>query len=198
MLWASKIARVLVSGILGFLTKWHLDVVPMVNHREYYKGEGGSPSLSCGEFYESLYARGSSMHQKCSNYVLTNLLFGLCRSVWIIDPLIIHLNFHFRTSARPSTHEVLWIREHTFTFSPSVVFTFGLTIESIQCKRIKHVCIDHACMCSPWHLELMCRDQFFRNNNFSAFIVGRHKNFSEEQQQKFIIILRFAATIAPH
>jgi uncharacterized protein YehS (DUF1456 family) len=23
--------------------------------------------------------------QKCSNYALTNLLFGLCRFVWIID-----------------------------------------------------------------------------------------------------------------
>jgi len=39
------------------------------------------PSLGCDEFYESVFARGSSMHQKCFNYALTNLLFGLCRSI---------------------------------------------------------------------------------------------------------------------
>ncbi len=37
-----------------------------------------SPSSNCGEFYESEFARGSSQHQKCFNYALTNLLFGLC------------------------------------------------------------------------------------------------------------------------
>jgi hypothetical protein len=34
-----------------------------------------------GESFESVFACGSSVHQKCSNYALTNLLFGLCRSV---------------------------------------------------------------------------------------------------------------------
>jgi len=34
------------------------------------------------------------MHQKCSNYALTNLLFGLCKSMWIIDPIFLHLNPH--------------------------------------------------------------------------------------------------------
>jgi len=45
-LWASKVARVLISGILGLQleslgTKWHLGVGPMSRHKEYYKGEGG-------------------------------------------------------------------------------------------------------------------------------------------------------------
>jgi hypothetical protein len=31
---------------------------------------------------------GLSVHQKCSNHALTNLLFGLCRFVWIIDMLV--------------------------------------------------------------------------------------------------------------
>jgi hypothetical protein len=30
-----------------------------------------------GESCKSMFARGSSVHQKCSNYALTNLLFGL-------------------------------------------------------------------------------------------------------------------------
>jgi hypothetical protein len=39
------------------------------------------PSLGGGESYESEFAHGSSWHQKCSNYALTNLLFGLCKSM---------------------------------------------------------------------------------------------------------------------
>jgi hypothetical protein len=52
----------------------------MARHIEYYKGEGGGfpPNLGHGE---SMFARGESVHQKCSNYALTNLLFGLCRSM---------------------------------------------------------------------------------------------------------------------
>jgi hypothetical protein len=59
----------------------------MAMHKEYYKGEGGDfpPSPNRGEFYVSIFAHGSSVHQKCSTYALTNLLFVLCKSVWIID-----------------------------------------------------------------------------------------------------------------
>jgi len=50
------------------------------------------------------------MHQKCSNYTLTNLLFGLCRSLWIIDPLFIHTSPHLGAPTHPSTPEVLWTK----------------------------------------------------------------------------------------
>ncbi len=43
------------------------------------------PSWGRGESYESMFACGSSMHQKHSNYALTTMLFGLCRSVWVIN-----------------------------------------------------------------------------------------------------------------
>jgi hypothetical protein len=46
------------------------------------------PNPNHGESYEVVFARGSSVHQKNSNFALTNLLFGLCRSVWIIDSLV--------------------------------------------------------------------------------------------------------------
>jgi hypothetical protein len=97
----------------------------MDKHKEYYKGEGGGfpSSPSYGESCESVFAHGSSVHQKCSNYKLTNLLFGLCRSVWIIGLLAIH----------PSSHpRVMWAKKHTPTPYPSVVFTFGLTLKSIE------------------------------------------------------------------
>jgi len=48
-----------------------------------------SPKCGLCEFYECMFAHGLSMHQKCSNYALTNLLFGLCKFVWIIDSLVI-------------------------------------------------------------------------------------------------------------
>jgi hypothetical protein len=38
-----------------------------------------SPNSGRSEFCESVYARDSSVHQKCFNYVLMNLLFGLCK-----------------------------------------------------------------------------------------------------------------------
>jgi hypothetical protein len=72
------------------------------------------------------------MHQKCSNYILTNLLFGLCRSVWIIDSLDIHPSPHPGASTCPSTLEMLWAKEHTSTLYPSIVFIFRLVVESIK------------------------------------------------------------------
>jgi hypothetical protein len=47
-----------------------------------------SPSSGHGESCESVFAFSSFVHQKCSNYALTNLLFDLCRSMWIIDLLV--------------------------------------------------------------------------------------------------------------
>jgi hypothetical protein len=50
-LWASKISEVLISRILKLptwesKTKCHLDVAPVANHKEYYKGEGsGFPQI---------------------------------------------------------------------------------------------------------------------------------------------------------
>jgi hypothetical protein len=46
-LWDSKVAKIPFLGILkfplgSFGTKWHLGANPMVRHRVYYKGEGGS------------------------------------------------------------------------------------------------------------------------------------------------------------
>jgi len=50
-LWASKVARVPISRILGLPlgspgTKWHLGVGLVIKHRQYYKGEGdGFPQV---------------------------------------------------------------------------------------------------------------------------------------------------------
>jgi len=69
---------------------------------------------------------------KCSNYALINFLFGLCKSMWIIDPLVIRLSLYPRVPTCPFTHEVLQARERTPTPCPSIVFTFQLIVESIK------------------------------------------------------------------
>jgi hypothetical protein len=98
--------------------------------------EGGRwwlpPSMGCGESCKYVFACGSSMHQKCSNYSLTNLLFGLCRSMRIIDLLVTRFSPHPRALTRPSSPEVLWAKERALTLYPSVVFTFELIVESIK------------------------------------------------------------------
>jgi hypothetical protein len=85
-----------------------------------------------GEFCDFVCARGEFVHQKCSNYALTNLLFGLCIPMWIIDPLITRPNPHLGTPTCPSTPRVQQVKEHIpvpFTF---VVFTFGLAFLSYE------------------------------------------------------------------
>ncbi len=44
---------------------------------------------------------------KCCNYALTNLLFSLCKSIWVIELLVNLFNPHLRAPAHLSTPEVL-------------------------------------------------------------------------------------------
>ncbi len=69
---------------------------------------------------------------KHPNYTLTNLLFGLCRSVWIIELRVNLPSPHLGALKRPFTFEMLWTKEHTPILSPSIIFTFKLVAESIK------------------------------------------------------------------
>jgi hypothetical protein len=70
-----------------------------------------------------MFAHGLSVHRKCSNYALTNLLFGLCRFMWMIDQLVTRPSPHLGALACPSTFEVLRARECTLIPYPFVIFT---------------------------------------------------------------------------
>jgi hypothetical protein len=63
---------------------------------------------------------------KCSSYALTNLLFGLCRSVWIIDAC--HSpSPHPRALACPSTPKVLRTKECAptpYSFVVSTLYSY--------------------------------------------------------------------------
>jgi len=79
-----------------------------------------------------MFVCGSSVHQKCYNYALTNLLFGLCKSMWIIDSLVTRFSPHPRAITHSSTPKMLQAKEHTPIPYPSVFFTFGFAIEYIK------------------------------------------------------------------
>jgi hypothetical protein len=90
-LWAPKVTKDPTLGISGFPlgnpeTKCHLDAGPMARHRVYYKGEGGGcPQL---RVVVSLVSQSLVLTPKVPSYAVTNLLFGLCKSVWVIDCLL--------------------------------------------------------------------------------------------------------------
>jgi len=94
-LWTAKVTKISTLGISKLPsgnpgTKCHLDASPMAKHRIYYKGEGVAfpPSPNRSESCEFEFARDSSVHPKCSNYAVTNLLFGLYKPRWMIEVLI--------------------------------------------------------------------------------------------------------------
>jgi hypothetical protein len=117
-LWASKVMGVSISEQNDIWMQAHDQAQKIL-----WGGRWWLPlSPGCDESRESMFARGGSMHQKCSNYTLTNLLFGLCKSVWITDPLVTHPNPHPEAPVRPFTPKMLWTREHNPIHYPSIVF----------------------------------------------------------------------------
>jgi hypothetical protein len=63
------------------------------------------------------------MHQKCSNYAVFNLLFGLSRSMWIIELLVNLFSPYPGIPTCPSTPEVLPMKECALIPYSFVVFT---------------------------------------------------------------------------
>jgi hypothetical protein len=128
------ISRILGLSTWEFWGKWHLGATPMASHKEYYKRKGGvfSPNPSHDQSCEFVYAHGLFVHQKCSNYALTDLLFGLCRSIWIIDPLIIHPSPHPKAPTHPSYPQSATNKKTYPTCSSFVISTFKLTFESFK------------------------------------------------------------------
>jgi len=74
-------------GILGQNDIWVLG--PVAKHRVYYKREGGSFPKSRPWWVLWIHVCLWFVHApKCCNYALTNLLFGLCRSMWVSEMLV--------------------------------------------------------------------------------------------------------------
>jgi hypothetical protein len=78
------------------------------------------PSAGRGESCEFEFARNSFVHQKCA---LTNLLFGLCKSVWIIKLPVNLLSPHLEVATCPFTPKVLRTKDVPWLFR-TCKFTF--------------------------------------------------------------------------
>jgi hypothetical protein len=52
--------------------------------------------------------------------------------MWIIDSFITHFSPYPKAPTRPFTLEMLWAKEGTPILYPSIIFTFGVAIESIK------------------------------------------------------------------
>jgi hypothetical protein len=100
------------------------------------------PSSNSGESCEFVFAFSSSVHQKCFNYALTNLLFGFYTSIWIIDSLVIPSSPHPEAPTRPFTPEVLRTKERTPTLYPSVAFTLNTKLNLSRSLRVHHLMCD--------------------------------------------------------
>jgi hypothetical protein len=114
-------------------TKWHLGAIPWPSINYIIRGKVvASPKSRPWWVLWVCVCPWLVRAPKCYNYALTNLLFGLCRSMWVIDLLVNLPSPHPKALTRPFTLKVLWAKERTPIPSPFVVFTFGLTVESIK------------------------------------------------------------------
>jgi len=76
--------------------------------------------------------------EKGSNYTLTNLLFGLCRYVWVINLLVNLPNPRPKISTHPSTPEVLWPRS-----VPQLFFFPLFSLLDLQLNPSKSLWVGH-------------------------------------------------------
>jgi hypothetical protein len=136
-LWACKVVKVPTLGISGPhlgapRQKWHLGDGLVAMPKYIIRGKVVASRKS--KLWWVLWIRVYSWQiraPKCSNYVLTNLLFSLCKFVWIIE-LFVNL-----PSPIPKLQQALYpwsvVNQGPCPIpSPSVIFTFGLTFESFK------------------------------------------------------------------
>jgi hypothetical protein len=122
---------------LGSLeTKWDLGARLVTRHR------GGRwwllPSLGRGKSCESVFAHGLFEHQKLSGYALTNLLFGLCMSVRVIDWLSFFLipSWNSNTPLYPWSAASHGVRPNSFSFRYLHLWTCIWVHKKLGCASI--------------------------------------------------------------
>jgi hypothetical protein len=69
------------------------------------------------------------------------LLFGLCRSMWIIELLVTLLSSHPRAPAHPSTLKVLRAKERAPTPYPSTIFTLDSHLSLSRSLGVHQMCL---------------------------------------------------------
>jgi hypothetical protein len=121
-----------------------------------------SLKFGLGESCEFVFVHGSFMHQKCSNYALTNLLFGLCKFVWIIDSLVTRPHPHLGALARPSTLKCYEPKSvpnslsfYCFTLDPHLTRSRSLGVHHSSLLEFCNILLMRFCaslVCTSWRV----------------------------------------------
>jgi hypothetical protein len=145
----------LILGIsrlqLGSLrTKWYFSVGPVAKQKKYYKGEGGGfPQVRVMvSLVNPCLPMAHLCTKKCIDYALTNLLFGLCRFMWIIEPLVARPNpiselQHAVLPPKcyePKNVPQLFLLLLSSPFDLQLNPSKNLGVHHNECKRWKNVC----------------------------------------------------------
>jgi hypothetical protein len=80
------------------------------------------------------FVRAPKVLKLCTN----RLLFGLCRSVWVIELLVNLLILILELQHAPLPPKC-WVKERTPTPSTPIVFTFGLVVNPSRCLGVRHI-----------------------------------------------------------
>jgi len=111
-----------------------------------------------------MYACGSYVHKKCSNYALINLLFSLCKLIWIINMLITHRSPHDpKAPTHPSYPKRITSYGTCFNSLFFLYFQVGIRIwvfQEIWRCIIMHppicTCISPCLVADPWKFVIKC------------------------------------------
>ncbi len=107
--------------------------------KKYYKGEGGGFPKS--RSWWVLWVRVCPWFiraPKVLHYALTNLLFGFYKSLWISDLLVTHPSPYLGAPTRPSTLEVMRVRECTPTLHSFDVLTLDSHLSLLRSLGVHH------------------------------------------------------------
>ncbi len=120
-------------------TKSHLDVPPVERRRIYYKGEGGGfPQVRAMVSLMCLGCPWLVLAPKVFQLCINHFVLVLCRSVWVSKACHFFL-VPSRSSSTPLYPSiVLQTKEHAPTPCSSVVFSLGLTFESLKELGVRH------------------------------------------------------------
>jgi hypothetical protein len=132
-LWAFKVMGIPILRILGSQVgspriEWHLGAGPVAKRREYYKVEGGGfPQVQA---MVSILSPCLHVTRPCTKNAPTThwptccfVCAGPCKSVQVIDLLVVLPSPHLEALARPSTPKVFQAKECAPIPYPSIVFT---------------------------------------------------------------------------
>jgi hypothetical protein len=124
-------------GNLG--TKNHLDVAPVESYKIYYKGEGGGfPQVRAVVILVCPSCPWLVLAPKVLQLCTNHFVLVLCRSMWVIKACQFFLVPSWSSNMPFYPSIVLWVKERASILYSFVVFSLGLTFESLKELGVRH------------------------------------------------------------